>query len=254
MIDFTLLAYSFLLDSLIENGREFHTIHDWIEKNPKLGTAIRHDVDRRALNSLRTAELEYSKGIRATYYFRITESSYKPDIMKKIKDMGHEVGYHYEDLTSAGGDFEKAIANFGKNLENMRKTAEIRTIAMHGKPVSKYSNIDLWKKYDYKDYDISGEAYLSLDYSGIYYFSDTGRSWVNRSRSNFKDYTGGLAVEGIRNTKELVKFIRNKRPERIIIMTHPERWNSGFTGFMFYYFRDKTINTSKSILSFLKYR
>jgi hypothetical protein len=46
------------------------------------------------------AELEHELGIQSTYYFRFPYT-FKPDIIGKIHDLGHEVGYHYEVLSKA---------------------------------------------------------------------------------------------------------------------------------------------------------
>ena len=53
---------------------------------------------------------------------------------------------------------------------------------MHGSPLSKYNNRDLWEHYDYHSYGIRGEAFLSFeqDHDDIHYLTDTGRTWSNR--------------------------------------------------------------------------
>ena len=61
---------------------------------------LRHDIDRKPMNALRMAELEYELGIQSTYYFRFP-CTFKPEIIRKIRDLGHEVGYHYEVLSKA---------------------------------------------------------------------------------------------------------------------------------------------------------
>jgi len=40
-------------------------------------------------------------GIRGTYYFRIVPESFDENVIKEIYSMGHEVGYHYEDMSLA---------------------------------------------------------------------------------------------------------------------------------------------------------
>ena len=58
------------------------------------------------MNALRMAELEHELGIQSTYYFRFPYT-FKPDIIRKIQALGHEVDYHYEVLSKAKGDYEK---------------------------------------------------------------------------------------------------------------------------------------------------
>ena len=57
------------------------------------------------------AELEHELGIQSTYYFRFPYT-FKPEIIGKINDWGHEIGYHYDVLSKAKGDYEKAIKVF----------------------------------------------------------------------------------------------------------------------------------------------
>ena len=45
------------------------------------------------------AQLEADMGNRGTYYFRIVPESFDPQIIENIAELGHEVGYHYEDVS-----------------------------------------------------------------------------------------------------------------------------------------------------------
>lgn len=247
--DFTLATYRELVEVMKGCGYNFYTMSEWIERKPETGIVIRHDVDRRASNSLRTAELEHSLGIRATYYFRITKGSFRREIIEKTYLLGHETGYHYEDLTTHGGDKEKAIESFSANLKKMRKYTEVKTIAMHGKPMSKHNNLDLWKSYDFKDFGITGEAYLTPDYRKTYYFSDTGRNWKRNTKANYKDHTGGLTSNKVKRTQDLIEFIRSDRPDKMILVTHPERWSDSIAEFTYYKMRDTGIHLIKIFLS-----
>jgi hypothetical protein len=78
---------------------------------------------------------------------------------------------HYE------GRFIKGIADFQKNLEELRKLAPVSTICMHGSPLSKYDSKDLWKHFDYHDFGIIGELYFDVDFKKVFYLTDTGRKW-----------------------------------------------------------------------------
>ena len=40
--------------------------------------------------------------------------------MGKIHDLGHEIGYHYEVLSKANGDYEKAMKLFEQELSEFR--------------------------------------------------------------------------------------------------------------------------------------
>ena len=118
MRDFTNLVYKFFLQKLYSKGYSFYTLKSFI-KQVQIGKVIilRHDVDRLAKNALAIAKIEKSLNIKASYYFRIVKESYDENIIKQIADLGHEIGYHYEDLSICKGDYESAIKHFELNLE-----------------------------------------------------------------------------------------------------------------------------------------
>ena len=72
---------------------------------------------------------------------------------------------------------DKAIKSFERNLEKLRKLYPVKTVCMHGSPLSKWDNRDLWKRYDYRDYGIIAEPYFDIDFDEVLYLTDTGRRW-----------------------------------------------------------------------------
>ncbi len=98
MHDFTLRVYNLLLESLKAKDYEFQTFKQFLT-NPKLRTIIlRHDVDSLPQNSLYIAILENQLSIKGTYNFRVVPKSYDEQVIKEIAELGHEIGYHYEDV------------------------------------------------------------------------------------------------------------------------------------------------------------
>ena len=139
--DFTLDKYEELLQAL--EDFEIFTVLSYLEERPKKNFVIlRHDIDRKPINALRMAELENQREIKSTYYFRSTNDVFKPEIIRRIHGLGHEIGYHYETLSKTKGDYEEAIKVFEFQLNEFRKLCEVKTIAMHGSPLSKYDNKD----------------------------------------------------------------------------------------------------------------
>ena len=179
MRDFTLVIYQNMLKALSRKDSAFITFRHLIENAglPGSFTILRHDVDLLPQNSLQTAQIEHSLGIRGTYYFRIVPQSFNESIIRQIADLGHEIGYHYEDLTLAKGDMNKAIKSFEQNLAKLRKIVPVSTACMHGSPRSPWDSKDLWKHYDYRDFGIIGEPYFDIDFSEVLYLTDTGRRW-----------------------------------------------------------------------------
>ena len=86
-------------------------------KNKKI--FLRHDVDDLKLNSLKFAQIQHKMGIVGTYYFRMVPESFDKDVILEIANMGHEIGYHYEDMDFANGDPEKALAYFKNHLKTL---------------------------------------------------------------------------------------------------------------------------------------
>ena len=229
-MDFTLGKYRELCATIEESKYTTLTFNQYFSlKNiPGKFIILRHDVDRKPENALKMAELENRLGIISTYYFRKKEDVYIPAIINKIADMGHEIGYHYEALDKAGGDLERAIRIFEDELEEFRKICDVKTICMHGNPLSKWVNKDLWKEYDYKDFCIIGEPYLSVDYTRVLYLTDTGRGW--NSKFSVKDVVGANSQtsEKIKCTDNVIRLINKGDSEQMCILAHPERWSDTF--------------------------
>lgn len=229
-MDFTPTAYQSLLTALKKSGYAFQTFEEFL-LNPLDGKSVvlRHDIDKRPENALRLARVEYNFGVKASYYIRIVTGTWSEDIVKKIASLGHEVSYHYEDLSIAKGDYEKAFEHFNIHLARIRKFYPAKTICMHGSPLSKWDNRKLWDKYDYRQSGIIGEPYFDVDYSKVLYITDTGRAWNNAGVSVRDKMDNGLQVS-IKSASHLASLLdKDQLPNQIIINTHPQRWfNFGF--------------------------
>lgn len=226
--DFTLQKYKELCEAVTKYLTPL-TVESYLSKNHNSKFIIlRHDVDRKPLNALKIATLENELGISSTYYFRVKEGVFIPEVIKKISKLDHEIGYHYEVLDKAHGNFEKAINIFKAELNEFRKICDVKTICMHGNPLTPWINLDLWKKYDFRDFEIIGEAYISIDYRDVKYFSDTGRRWD--SKFSVKDVVDvkGDELKNFKKTDDLIKALTGKEIDRLCLVTHPERWNDKF--------------------------
>ena len=101
-----------LYTALKEQGYNFITFSDFLSKGGrKKFVILRHDVERHYPNALKFAEIQHDLGIRATYFFRMSKH-YNEDVIKRITSLGHETGYHYDDLSKSNGDYQKAIGMF----------------------------------------------------------------------------------------------------------------------------------------------
>jgi tetratricopeptide (TPR) repeat protein len=246
-MDFTLSKYRELLNFLRDNY-SIYTVEGYLVEKPKKDFVIlRHDVDRSPKNALKMAELENELKVRSTYYFRYPYT-FRPKIIKRINELGHEVGYHYETLSKAKGNYEKAIQMFEKELQEFRKLVDVKTISMHGSPLSKYDNRLLWDRYDFREYGIIGEAYLSINDSEILYITDTGRNWGNRH--NIRDKYIWKSINGkVEGTNHLIGILGELRPRKLYITVHPERWGYNLINWGIGSLRDLVFNTGKLVMS-----
>ena len=244
MRDFTTETFQVFLSSIKSAGYTFITVAGYL-RDPATSTVIlRHDVDDKPGNALTFAEMENRLGISGTYYFRAGPGSHDETVIRQINSLGHEIGYHYEDLAVAKGNYERAIILFAENLAKLRRLAPVETICMHGSPLSKYDNRKLWKKYDYREFGISGEPYLDIGFDKVHYLTDTGRCW-DGERFSLRDKVKPeqrLAGHGkvqqdkddrktveksVHSTFDLINALKtNLMPSVMLITIHPQRWNS----------------------------
>lgn len=230
-LDFTREKYRYLLLSLQKADYDFVTYADYCKGvKMKRFVILRHDVDLKPQNSLAVAKDENNIGAKASYYFRAVPKSWDDDIICQIHQMGHEVGYHYESLTTCNGDVPQAFDDFKKNLERLRELVPVSTICMHGSPRSPYDSKDIWKKYDYASLGIIGEPYLTTDFSKMLYLTDTGRRWDGYKvsvRDKIEGYQDEWNAKGwvFHSTNDIITALNDKRlPDQIMITTHPQRW------------------------------
>ena len=254
-MDFTRQKYRELIAQLKKSGYEFVTYADYCGgKLPQRFVILRHDVDLKSLNSFGVAWDEKKIGAKATYYFRAVPESWDDEVIQVIYQFGHEIGYHYESLTTCNGDVQKAFGDFTKNLEKLRKLAPVSTICMHGSPRSPYDSKDIWKQYDYKDLGIIGEPYLTTDFSKVLYLTDTGRRWDGYKvsvRDKIKGYQEEWNQKGwsFHSTDDIIRALQeNKLPDQLMITTHPQRWNDFGVVWVKEYLMQNVKNLVKAIL------
>lgn len=236
-MDFTLRKYRKLLVTL--KGRDI---------------VLRHDVDRCPANSLAIAHLEEELGWKSIYYFRAVPESWDEGIIREIAALGHEIGYHYECLSTCHGDVDAAWEDFKSNLGKLRRLVPVRSICMHGSPRSKWDSRDMWKKYDYKTEGVDFEPYLDCDFSECFYLTDTGRCWdgarfsVRDKIPRFQDewIAAGLVYHG---TDDIIRAAADGTlPQRIMITTHPQRWTDSVSLWILELVSQKVKNCVKFVL------
>jgi hypothetical protein len=239
-MDFTIKQYTQLLKSLQDAGFFFQTYEQYSRKPHERALILRHDVDARPQNSLRFARIQAERGIAGTYYFRMVPQSYDEAIIKEMVGLGHEVGYHYETMDTCRGNVDKAYNEFCSNLELFRKLTPVKTISMHGSPLSKFDNRDIWKKYDYKKLGIIAEPYFDINFNELYYITDTGRRWDGHLYNVRDKATKENPVTNpdflrlrFRHTTDIISAISEGIfPKQAMLNFHPQRWNDASVPWM----------------------
>jgi hypothetical protein len=256
-MDFTLKIYHNLIEALIWQGFSFQPFADFLKKPEYKVIILRHDVDRLLMNSLEFARIQAKMGIKSTFYFRVVQESWNERIIKQIAELGHEVGYHYEDIGLIAQQHKDikseeelvklAIKSFTMNLEKLRKITLVMTICMHGNPMSKWDSRLLWKYYDYHDFGIIAEPYFDINFNEVLYLTDTGRRWdgdnynIRDKEYNYKTYEERinnakrkvtpspplLLSSSFHSTFDIIKAAeKGLLPNKIMMTFHPQRWTN----------------------------
>ena len=251
-MDFTLKKYRELVSALKDAGYEFVSYADYAAgKRAERLVVMRHDVDRSVNRAVRMAQVEQELGVKASYYMREKFFDEVDDI-RYIADMEHEVGYHYEELVEEKGDIESAYARFVRNINQLRQLVDVRTITMHGSPMSKIDSKEMWRVYDYRELGLIGEPQMDVDWGEMVYLTDTGRSWngVNR-RDKVAERTSVWKVKGwvYETTDDIIKAVREGRfPNCVMMTTHPQRWTDNMWEWMRELVMQRVKNVAKRIL------
>lgn len=235
--------YRRLLQAIEDSGGECITFEQYCAVQqglsgtktlPERYVILRHDVDKRPWYSVRMAEIEAGMGVKASYYFRIGKESNNPDCIRRIAALGHEIGYHYEDMSLCHGDHDKAYEHFMNSLEYFRQFYPVRTCCMHGAPMSKYDSRAIWEKYDYHKLGLIGEPYYDVDFNKTLYLTDTGRCWDGywyslRDKVPEQQQRWNNNGWSFHRTPEIIIAVEDRRlPAALMITTHPQRWTDSW--------------------------
>lgn len=132
-----------------------------------------HDIDVRIENAENLAKIEYENNIQSTYFIRIGASCYNvfnpyySSIIKRIKAMNHEIGYHYEKIFNNKNEKEE-INDMIKILSNFLEF-DIKYFNIHE---PSRTGIDL-SSLKMKE----NRCYNSLFFNDAKYISDSGGRW-----------------------------------------------------------------------------
>jgi hypothetical protein len=243
-MEFTFDTYKKMLAAFLKNNYRIYRVDQFFNKRDDKILFLRHDVDRFPNNALKMARIENELGIQSTYYFRTIKSVFVESIIKNVVSLGHEIGYHYEDLALCNGDKKVAILNFKDNLEKLRSFYSVNTICMHGSPLSKWDNKTIWEKNDFHKYGIILDTSLSINYDEVFYITDNGFGW-NKTAASIRDKVKSNYNIPIKNTARLIDLLTTSQmPAKVFINTHPDT----FFDFGMKWFLNYSMIKSKNVI------
>jgi hypothetical protein len=182
---FTYAGYAQLLET-VRDGRENLCFADLAASEPARYFILRHDIDFSLTSALRMGQIEAEHGLRATYFLLLSCRFYNLlaedscDAPRRLADLGHEIGLHYDVRAMA----KRADGDLERNLR-----LEVDTLAaLTGRPVR---SIAMHNPSIYGDDPFAAHAGFINAYhprftKAIAYFSDSCGAWRDNAYHAFK--------------------------------------------------------------------
>lgn len=194
---FTYEAYEKMLYLLKENHYTFSNYSNYLGNERCV--ILRHDIDFSLEVALFLAELEYKHDVQSTYFILLATPFYNPfhrkskNIIKKIRDMGHDIGLHFDEVNYSISNFEELVASVEKETDILSKCFDIgiNTVSMH-RPSKWLLNSDV-------QFDKIINSYSKRFFKEFKYISDSQMMW----------------------REDVYRVIQSNLYDRLHILTHP---------------------------------
>lgn len=248
---FRLREYVELLAALRDRGYGLGPCRTWFGRPSSPFVFLKHDVDRLCFRAVQMARAERDLGVASTYYFRCDRAGrFATAAIRQVRDLGHEIGFHYECIAQAAGDRQAARVLFDAQLARLRELAEIRTIAAHGSPMSRHSNMGYGREVELDRSGLLGEPGLDFDFARVLYVTDTGG--IFGSSINLRDRVDGRNLTRPLRASELADTLDPKQDPQVLLNCHPERWAISAAGWLQAATLDRTTNLAKQVIMRLR--
>jgi hypothetical protein len=204
--DFTHESYNKLLDEMVKKcysflSYDFLTLYS--ENNYIL---LRHDIDMSVHEALDLAKIEASKGIKATYFLLLHSEFYNlfekeiSDIVYQIIELGHNIGLHFDSHyygIEKEEDLDEYLLFEKKILEKVFKV-----------------NISVFSFHNTNEFVLSckKEKYAGMVNTYAAFFQD--KTQIGYCSDSF----------GYWRYERLSEIIKDKKYNKLQILTHPEWW------------------------------
>lgn len=217
------------------------------EDNNSEWLVIKHDVEIDVGKALLMAQIEAKYDIKATYFVQADLLHSGMKALHEIQQLGHEVTYHYDVLDANDGNYVMAMNEFSENIKKFNALGfEVKTVCPHGNPMI---NRNGWTS----NKDFFRDQNTAVKFAGILdmvvqlpkrlnnnyiYISDAGYSWKQITNIEDNDIKNNGDID-LENYKNLLKTI--KRHKRVILSTHPHRWDKSRMRSFIKLYRFKTL-------------
>lgn len=178
---FTYAFYRSLLGLLWENNYTFTDYHRYAEKSRCV--ILRHDIDNSLSQALRLAEIEAEEGVKSTWFVLLRTDFYNPasaaaqKTLRRILELGHEIGLHFDEMAYAGAGGIGSYASSSTEELILREAGILADIC--GCPITTVSMHRPAKETLEADLKIPGmvNSYGQTFFHDFKYLSDSRRHW-----------------------------------------------------------------------------
>lgn len=180
-MEFTYTAYRALLDLLRQGYYTFTDYHAY-QAHPRC-VILRHDIDNSLPQAQRLAELEAEEGVKSTWFVLLRTDFYNPasaaaqKSLRRIRELGHEIGLHFDEMAYAGAGGIGTYASSSTEELILREAGILADIC--GCPITTVSMHRPSKATLEADLKIPGmvNSYGQTFFHDFKYLSDSRRRW-----------------------------------------------------------------------------
>jgi hypothetical protein len=196
-LNFTYDSYEKMLSLLKDNKYQICNYENYLTSTHCV--ILRHDVDLSLEKALKFAKLEYKNKVQATYFILLSTGFYNIfdkkayEIINWIRDLGHDIGLHFDEARYPINSKEDLVHNVKKEIFLMSNALEmkIKTVSMH-RPSKLILDGDV-------EFDHVINSYSHMFFNEFKYLSDSGMRW----------------------REDVLGIIRSNAYDRLHILTHP---------------------------------
>lgn len=187
-----------------ERGFAFVRFEDFLPGRPPLPEryiVLRHDIDFAPAYSLRMAELEHEAGVASTFFVLVDGQFYNPlgkevvEQLRRIRDLGHEIGLHFAVSSAADADLGREVA-FRLEVLSAIAGVTVRSYSQHDPVNAGFAQVTLPP-----GHHPCADATTVIRDNDLLYVSDSAMMW--------RRYTFDSALDEDRN---------------LCLLAHPHSW------------------------------